>query len=44
MIVVGCHATAADLNICIDGATSGNFTITQTGCPNQVIPACGTCP
>ncbi len=44
IIVVGCHSTLADLNICIDGATNGNVTITQTDCANQVIADCGTCP
>lgn len=38
--VVGCHATSADLDICICGKNNGTVTITQTGCANQVIWKC----
>ena len=38
--VCGCHATAADLDICIDGDDNGNVTISQTGCTNQVDWSC----
>ena len=45
LIVRGCHATAADLDICIDGPHNNNVKIEQTGCTNQVdwscpMPAC----
>jgi hypothetical protein len=39
--VVGCHATADALDICIDGDGEENITITQLGCANQVVATCG---
>lgn len=38
--VVGCHATADALSMCIDGALNGSIDIVQTDCTNQVRPAC----
>ncbi len=39
--VVGCHATTADLDICICGGDGGgNVGIAQTGCQNQVDWSC----
>ncbi|MCH7845164.1 MAG: hypothetical protein IH850_04970 [Acidobacteria bacterium] len=40
IIVRGCHATAADLDICIDGPDNNNVIIQQTDCPNQVDWSC----
>lgn len=40
----GCHATADDLNICIDGFVNGSININQPDCQNQVTRSCGTCP
>jgi hypothetical protein len=34
--VIGCHATADDLGITIEGTVSGRVTIGQAGCTNQV--------
>ncbi len=43
--VVGCHATSADLNICIDGNVNGSITIEQTDCDPQVTHSCDdNCP
>jgi hypothetical protein len=39
--VVGCHATADDLDICIDADGEENITITQLGCTYQVAAVCG---
>ena len=36
LIVRGCHATPADLDICIDGPPNNNVNIEQTGCTNHV--------
>jgi len=38
--VVGCHATSADLDICICGNNSGWVEIIQSGCTNQVDWSC----
>lgn len=39
--VVGCHATADDLQICLDGGNGGNnISIRQVGCTNQVDWSC----
>ncbi len=40
LTVQGCHATADDLDICIDGPDNGNVTILQSGCTNQVGWSC----
>lgn len=42
--VRGCHATADDLNICLDGALNGSILISQFGCTNQVTWSCSGCP
>ncbi|RJP42427.1 MAG: hypothetical protein C4547_00345 [Phycisphaerales bacterium] len=42
--VNGCHATADDLNICVDGALNGSIDINQSGCQNQVAYPCTGCP
>lgn len=43
--VIGCYATATDLNICFDTRRStGNVDIVQTDCTNQVGWSCGGCP
>lgn len=43
--VVGCHASSADLDICICGTNNGTITIVQTDCTNQVGHDCVTgCP
>ncbi len=38
--VIGCHASSADLDICICGTNSGHVEITQTQCSNQVAWSC----
>ena len=43
IIVVGCHGSTDDLDICIDGLTIGNednVKILQKHCPNQVDWSC----
>ena len=44
--VVGCHATADDLDICICGANLGSVEIVQLNCSNQVGWSCisNVCP
>ncbi len=32
--IIGCHATADDLGISVEGTQTGDVTITQTGCTN----------
>lgn len=45
LAVAGCHATPDDLDICIDGAVTGQVRILQGGCPIQVGWSCvGGCP
>lgn len=45
ILVTGCHATADDLNICIDGNVNGAVTIRQYSCLNQVGWSCTSqCP
>lgn len=34
--VAGCHATADDLDLCVEGDVNGTLTIIQAGCSNQV--------
>jgi hypothetical protein len=45
VIVTGCHATTADLDVCPDGAITGSVIINQSGCTNTVtnLAVCG-CP
>ncbi len=38
--VIGCHATSADLDICICGTNSGRVSIDQAQCTNQVSWSC----
>ncbi len=44
LTVIGCHATADDLNICVDGNDNGHISIVQIGCTNQVDWSCSGCP
>jgi len=41
IVVVGCHATADNLEICLEGGDGGeNIKIKQNGCTNQVGWSC----
>jgi len=40
----GCHATADDLNIAVEGALNGSITINQATRQNQVTWSPGDCP
>ncbi len=42
--VNGCHATADNLNITVEGALNGSIDINQATCQNQVSWTSGSCP